>query len=35
MKQYAIVVDVDRCLGCHGGCQIACKTENTLLCNMK
>lgn len=30
MKQYAIVVDVDRCIGCHGGCQIACKTENNI-----
>ncbi len=30
MKQYAIVVDVDRCIGCRGGCQIACKTENNV-----
>lgn len=30
MKQYAIVVDVDRCIGCRGACQIACKTENNI-----
>ena len=30
MKQYAIVVDVDRCIGCRGGCQIACKSENNV-----
>lgn len=30
MKQYAMVVDLDRCLGCQGGCQIACKTENNI-----
>ena len=28
MKQYAIVVELDRCIGCRGGCQVACKTEN-------
>lgn len=28
MKQYAMVVEVDRCIGCKGGCQVACKTEN-------
>ena len=28
MKQYAMVVEVDRCIGCNGGCQVACKTEN-------
>ena len=26
-KQYAMVVEVDRCIGCHG-CQVACKFEN-------
>ena len=28
MKQYAIVIDLDRCIGCRGGCQVACKTEH-------
>lgn len=28
MKQFAIVVDVDRCIGCRAGCQVACKMEN-------
>ena len=28
MKQYAMVVEADRCIGCKGGCQVACKTEN-------
>ncbi len=28
MKQYAIVIDIDRCIGCRGGCQVACKTEH-------
>ena len=27
MSHYAIVVDLDRCIGCHG-CDIACKNEN-------
>ena len=27
MSHYAIVVDLDRCIGCHG-CEIACKNEN-------
>ena len=27
MAHYAIVVDLDRCIGCHG-CEIACKNEN-------
>ena len=27
MSRYAIVVDLDRCIGCHG-CEIACKNEN-------
>ena len=26
-KQYAMVVEVDRCIGCFG-CQVACKFEN-------
>lgn len=30
MSQYAIVVEVDRCIGCKGGCQIACKTANDI-----
>lgn len=25
-----MVVEVDRCIGCKGGCQIACKTENNV-----
>ena len=28
MRQYCIVVEADRCIGCKGGCQVACKTEN-------
>lgn len=28
MKQYIILVELDRCIGCRGGCQVACKTEN-------
>ncbi|MDR1797052.1 MAG: 4Fe-4S dicluster domain-containing protein [Clostridiales Family XIII bacterium] len=28
MSQWIILVDVDRCIGCKGGCQVACKTEN-------
>ena len=31
MKQYAMVVEADRCIGCKGGCQVACKTENEVL----
>lgn len=27
MSHFAIVVDLDRCIGCHG-CEIACKNEN-------
>ncbi|MGI6257454.1 MAG: 4Fe-4S dicluster domain-containing protein [Anaerovoracaceae bacterium] len=27
-KQYVIVIDLDRCIGCKGGCQAACKIEN-------
>ena len=30
MSQLAIVVEVDRCIGCKGGCQIACKTEHNI-----
>lgn len=30
MKQYAIVVDLDRCIGCRAGCQVACKMENDI-----
>lgn len=29
MSHYAIVVDLDRCIGCHG-CEIACKNENNI-----
>lgn len=28
MKQNVIVIDLDRCIGCRGGCQVACKTQN-------
>lgn len=28
MKQYIILADLDRCIGCRGGCQVACKTEH-------
>ncbi len=30
MKQYAIVIDADRCIGCRGGCQVACKMEHDI-----
>ena len=30
MKQFAIVIDVDRCIGCRGGCQTACKHEHDI-----
>lgn len=30
MKQYCIVVEADRCIGCKGGCQVACKTQNEI-----
>lgn len=29
MSRYAIVVDLDRCIGCHG-CEVACKVENDI-----
>lgn len=28
MKQYIILADLDKCIGCKGGCQVACKAEN-------
>lgn len=28
MKQYIILADLDKCIGCKGGCQVACKSEN-------
>lgn len=28
MSQFAMVVEADRCIGCKGGCQIACKSEH-------
>lgn len=30
MKQYGIVIDIDRCIGCRGGCQVACKNEHDI-----
>lgn len=30
MAQLAMVVELDRCIGCRGGCQVACKTENEI-----
>ena len=29
-SQYIILVELDRCIGCHGGCQVACKTEHSI-----
>lgn len=29
MAQYAIVVDLNRCIGCHG-CEVVCKNENNI-----
>lgn len=28
MKQNVLVIDLDRCIGCKGGCQVACKARN-------
>ena len=28
MKQFTFVVDIDRCIGCKGGCQVGCKLQN-------
>lgn len=30
MKQNIILVDLDRCIGCRGGCQVACKTQHDI-----
>lgn len=30
MRQDIILVELDRCIGCYGGCQVACKTENEI-----
>jgi Fe-S-cluster-containing dehydrogenase component len=30
MKQFAVVIDIDRCIGCRGGCQAACKHEHDI-----
>jgi len=30
MSQLAMVVEADRCIGCLGGCQIACKNEHNI-----
>ncbi len=30
MKQFVIVVDLDRCIGCRAGCQVGCKMENDI-----
>ncbi|MCD8218691.1 MAG: 4Fe-4S dicluster domain-containing protein [Clostridiales bacterium] len=30
MAQLTMVVELDRCIGCRGGCQVACKTENEI-----
>jgi len=27
-KQYALVIDLDRCIGCLGGCLVACKLQH-------
>jgi len=29
-KQLALVIDLDRCIGCKGGCIVACKTEHEI-----
>lgn len=28
MRQDVLVIDLDRCIGCRGGCQVACKAQN-------
>lgn len=28
MKQMTMLVDLDRCIGCKGGCQVGCKLQN-------
>lgn len=28
MKQMIMLVDLDRCIGCKGGCQVGCKVQN-------
>lgn len=30
MKQMVLVIDLDRCIGCRGGCQVACKTQHDI-----
>ena len=30
MKQNIILIDLDRCIGCRGGCQVACKAQNQI-----
>ena len=30
MTQFVSVIDLDRCIGCRGGCQVACKHEHTI-----
>ena len=30
LKKVALVIDLDRCIGCYGGCQVACKVQNKL-----
>jgi Fe-S-cluster-containing dehydrogenase component len=29
-KQEILVIDLDRCIGCRGACQVACKTEHQI-----
>ncbi len=29
-RQLALVIDLDRCIGCLGGCRVACKIENNI-----
>ncbi len=28
--KYVMIVDLDRCIGCRGGCRVACKTEHEI-----